>query len=582
MTSQLSKSSILEMKIRPFLPIVFITILAALLRFWKLADMPPSLNWDEVSHGYNAYSILKTGRDEWGVFMPHIFRAFGDYKLPVYIYSTVIPVFLFGLNAFAVRFVSALAGTLAIPGIYLLTKQLFPHKSPNTTHLALIASLLLAISPWHFFISRPALEANLALTFIVFGGYFLLRYFEKTSSLLPSAILFSLSLHTYNTARIFVPLLLIASLFVYYRHRESRPARRGGSAEVIPASGIAASPSTPLNDILGATILLLSASLVLFQVYLGVGTARYDKLKILSDAAVFQIGEKRQLSNLSPIVARLVYNRPLYFAETFTKNYFNYFSPQFFFQSKGAQSQFAIPSQNMLTLPIFLFAIIGLFLSLREFKSANYQFLVLWLLLSPVAAALTLDPPQALRPNPMIPALIILASIAISRLSKKISWLALLLALISSSFYLINYWTTYRVRYSSSWQYGYSLPMDFIRFYKGDYSKFFVTKRLGEPHIFYSFYNKLDPRLVQPGSGSIRFEKSDWFWTDKIDNVYFVNDWDIPSTIVDSLELESGTVIPTKNSILITSSDHVPVNASVIETIYFLDETPAFIITYIP
>ena len=85
-------------------PILFlIVVLAFVLRFVQLDSLPPSLNWDEVSHGYNAYSILKTGKDEWGKFLPIIFRAYGDYKLPLYIYITAFSEFIFGLNEFAVR-----------------------------------------------------------------------------------------------------------------------------------------------------------------------------------------------------------------------------------------------------------------------------------------------------------------------------------------------------------------------------------------------------------------------------------------------------------------------------------------------
>ncbi|KKT61728.1 MAG: hypothetical protein UW56_C0020G0017, partial [Candidatus Collierbacteria bacterium GW2011_GWD1_44_27] len=178
-------------KNRPLLFLLLFTLLGGLLRFWKLDSFPVSLNWDEASHGYNAYSILLTGKDEWGVRFPLIFRAFGDYKLPFYIYLSTIPVWLFGLSAFTVRFVSALAGTLAIPGIYLLTRELFSttpttqheittnNHEPVTSNFALTTAFLLAVSPWHFFISRPALEANLSLTLIIFGSYFLLKFFHS-------------------------------------------------------------------------------------------------------------------------------------------------------------------------------------------------------------------------------------------------------------------------------------------------------------------------------------------------------------------------------------------------------------------
>ena len=80
--------------------LVLVVLLGFVLRFYKVVLDPPSLNWDEVSIGYNAYSILKTGRDEWGKFMPVHFKAYGEYKLPVQIYSSIPGIAIFGLNEF--------------------------------------------------------------------------------------------------------------------------------------------------------------------------------------------------------------------------------------------------------------------------------------------------------------------------------------------------------------------------------------------------------------------------------------------------------------------------------------------------
>lgn len=559
-------------KLIKFLPLLSIIALAALLRFIGLDKLPVSLNWDEVSHGYNAYSILKTGQDEWGKSFPLIFRAFGDYKLPLYIYLSVIPVWLFGLNVFAVRFVSVLAGTLAIPGIYLLVKQLFPGRKIDLGNYSLpweyLAAFILTILPWHIFISRPALEANLSLTLIIFGFYYLLRFFEKRSSLLPSVIILGLSLHTYNTARVFVPALVILS-FLIYRPKIKLDLKTG----------------------LALFLALIFSGLVISQVFMGEGTARYEKLKILSPATVFQIGEERSRSNLPPTLARLVYNRPVYFVSTVTKNYLNYFSPGFFSQTWGAQFQFAIPEKNLLTLPLFLLAFLGFFSYLSHLRDdKNFQFLYGWIFLAPLAASLTIDPPQALRPNPMIPAIIIFVCFGLSRLlliipeKKKLLLVTLLgfWTLYAVFGYLRDYSGSYKIKYSSSWQYGYRQVMDFVNEHGREYDRVFITKRYGEPHIFYAFYSKLPPEKLQISPDNIRFQKSDWFWTDKIDNVYFVNDWQIPVTPVTDLTIESGGIIPAHRSLLITSPDHVPVNAHVIETISFLDGSPAFIITSVP
>jgi hypothetical protein len=163
------------------------------------------------------------------------------------------------------------------------------------------------------------------------------------------------------------------------------------------------------------SILLFISSifLVATQVFSGEATARYSKLQILSESTVYQIGEQRTKSELPAIVKRLVYNRPVYFAKTVISNYLKYFSPNFLYQASGAQYQFAIPNNNLLTLPVYLLTIIGFLFLLFNLKAPSSQFILAWLLLSPVAASLTADPPQALRPNPMIPVLVIMASFGV-------------------------------------------------------------------------------------------------------------------------------------------------------------------------
>lgn len=580
------------MKRKRLIILGLITMIAAILRFMSLNAFPVSLNWDEVSHGYNAYSLIKTGRDEWGKTLPLIFRAFGDYKLPVYIYLTTIPVFFFGLSAFSVRFMSALFGVLAVPGIYFLVDILFPQKKIKlgNAHIsfAFASALLLSLLPWHIFISRPALEANVSLTLLIWGAYFLIGFVRhcdkpkgatspKYFSLLPSMVMLGLALHTYNTARVYVPTLLLASLIIFRKKL------------------INCLKNNPhfffhYKNIIGLIFIILCGLVVVFQVFLGEGTARYNKLKILSDSAIYQIGENRTNSSLSPQVARFVYNRPVYFTTTFIKNYINYFSPAFFYQKWGSQFQFAIPGVGLLSLPVYLLFIIGFIRTLFYRKDEYGIFVVLSLLLAPVAAALTADPPQALRPNPMIPFIVILAVVGINEISlrlpqflKGITLFFVLAWILASDYsYLRNYFGHYAGKYSQSWQYGYRQVMEYVASHGSEYEKIFITKKYGEPHIFYAFYTSQNPGYLQSGGDNVRFEKSDWFWTDRVKNVYFVNDWQTPTTSIDHLHLESGEDVSTAHSLFITTPDHIPVNAHIIETIKFLDGSPAFIITSIP
>ena len=91
-----------------------IVFLGFVLRFYALDKIPASLNPDEASLGYTAFSLLTTGADEHGKFLPLALKSFGDWKLPGYPYFSIIPVLIFGLNSFSTRFVSAIAGIFAV------------------------------------------------------------------------------------------------------------------------------------------------------------------------------------------------------------------------------------------------------------------------------------------------------------------------------------------------------------------------------------------------------------------------------------------------------------------------------------
>lgn len=548
-----------------------IVVLSGLIRVWGLGENPPALNWDEASLGYNAYSILKTGKDEWGSTMPLIFPAFGDYKLPVYVYSLVPFVGVLGLNPFSVRLLSTIAGTLTVLISFFLVKQIFKISKTNTNYkgvdLSLFAPVILGLLPWHIFLSRPALEANLGLCFFSFGLYLLIRSLENFKVLFPASIFLGLSMHTYNSYRVLVPVLAVLYLIFFFKKINFKSS----------------------TFILSLLVSILFSSLVIFQISSGTGLARYQKLKILNENSIYQIGEKRSQSTLPEPLPKLIYNRPIYFVTSVAKSYLSYFTPQFWNQSKGAQYQFAIPGQSLATMPIIILVLFGLFFLVKKTEPQLGLFLLFSFLFTPLAASLTIDPPQAIRPSPMIIFLPVLASFGLLQISQffnksKELFYSLTMILISlfSLSYLYNYWTSYPLKYSGSWQYGYKQVFDYISENHPEVEKVFVTKRYGEPHIFYAIYNQIDPNVFHNKEQTLRFAKSDWLWTDKVGKYYFVNDWQIPTNQASLFTLESGQKIPAAGSILVTSPEKIPKNSTLLKVINFLDGESAFIIVSIP
>lgn len=570
-----------------------IVVLATILRFAKIDQVPPSLNWDEVSHGFNAYSLLTTGKDEWGVNFPLIFRAYGDYKLPIYIYLTVISEFFFGLTTFAVRLPSVLAGIGTVIFTYLLTKELFKKLEIRNWKLEIITSLLVAVEPWSLFLSRGAFEANLALFFFIAGMFYFLRGINNSltsNNLLLTSVLFGLSVWTYNSYRIFTPLILIA-LFVIYRNELLLTFRK----------------NLKLTTHFSLLIALFFLPMF-FQLLNPIGQARYGNLTILDSGAINEINEERNSSEFSPFVSRLLFNKATYFTKKFTLNYFSHFSPRFLFVDGGKDYQFSVPGKGVLYPVNAIFIVLGIILLIMKRNKISYL-VFSWLFLAPIPDSLTREAPHVLRslttlPLPMILSAAglvwfiswsnkLLGSKDLSPSTWPIGWKKILiprkealylayvlfLAILTEN-YLVGYFENYGNNYSWSWQYGYRQVVKYIKENYLKYDKIIITKKYGEPHEFILFYWPWKPEEYQSDPNLIRFYQSNWYWVDRFDKFYFINDWDVEKFENAAFTLESNNKVDcsgnTGSCLLITGPGNFPNNWQKLETFNFLDGKLAF------
>jgi tetratricopeptide (TPR) repeat protein/4-amino-4-deoxy-L-arabinose transferase-like glycosyltransferase len=190
-----------------------IVVLAAVVRLYNLVENPPGFFADEASFGYNAYTILHTGKDEFGARLPLFFKAFGEYKLPVYIYSQVPFIAVLGLSELPVRLTSAVYGVLTIVAVYFLMRVFFQKDGP-----ALAAAATLAVSPWHIFYSRTGLGdilvhafwLTLAIALFVLGT-------RRPVFLVASALAFVFALFSYRAAWVLTPPILAVLIVLYHR-----------------------------------------------------------------------------------------------------------------------------------------------------------------------------------------------------------------------------------------------------------------------------------------------------------------------------------------------------------------------------
>jgi len=185
-------------------------LIAALLRLIGLGQLGPGFFRDEAALGYNSYSILKTLRDEFGQYLPIVFRSFEVFFLPLYVYLSAPIIALFGLNPMSVRLLSALSGVLTVGFSFLLAKEMWGDKKKG---LPLVVLGLMAVSPWNLFYSRGSFEGNLGLALFTMAVWLMLRFINgKGKSLVLVFFLLTLSMYSYQAERLVVPLWLVATM----------------------------------------------------------------------------------------------------------------------------------------------------------------------------------------------------------------------------------------------------------------------------------------------------------------------------------------------------------------------------------
>ena len=128
-------------------------VFGAGIRVARLNQIPPALNQDEACDGYDAYSILSTGRDHHGNFMPIVMQAFNDYRMPLLQYSLVPLVAALGLKTTTVRLGAAIWGIADLVAMVCLAGLMLGWPGAAAT------AVLGALSPWHLAFSRFGQEA---------------------------------------------------------------------------------------------------------------------------------------------------------------------------------------------------------------------------------------------------------------------------------------------------------------------------------------------------------------------------------------------------------------------------------------
>ena len=449
------------------LTLVAVLLLALALRLVDVERTPPPLNVDEAVNAYDAYALLKTGRDQWGRLWPITMRAFNDYRRPATIYSAIPFMALFGLTIFGIRAMAAFWGWLTVLFTYRLARDMFGKRT------GLAAALMLALSPWHIHFSRLGVEVSgPMLCAIVAGLDFGWRWhtMQHARWLYASGITLTLALYTYTTAQAFVPLLLLVIGVLFWRELWAQ--RR-------------------VVLMVGLLMIMIAAPLAIAILRNPSSWNRLNAISVLSDP------NARGWSTIQKWRAVL-------------QQWRGHFTPAYLFLIGDAQPIHHPPGSgqlywlDMLLIPMGLIALIAL--TRRDRRGA--LLLLAWLALGPIPAALTrqdMGSANAMRGIAGLPAWAILSGLGLAWVAelnaKKIraGLVGLLLGVLAWNVTLVQtaYFTTYPHNHARDFEYGIREALAYVQTHADADTPIVLTNWISQPHIFAVFFTQYDPHNFQ-------------------------------------------------------------------------------------
>ncbi len=486
-----------------------ILIVATFLRLWKISEVPVSLFGDELDVGYQAYSIIKTGRDYNGNFLPLHFHSIAEWRTPLYLYSCVPTVAIFGISPLGVRLPAAIFGILGVLGMYLMVSEmvngqwLMVNKKQkliiNNQSLAIISAALLAISPWHIQYSRAGFEVTQMLAFLLFGIYFFFRSLRSDGKhLWLSVMFFILTPWVYSTAKFFTPFFMTA-LFIIFK-KEIFSLRK---KEILK--------SVFIGSVLGLPLI--------YSTLFGGGSQRFGYISVftdpsmegdvgfarLNDAAVE--GVDRNI--FQKISSRVIHNKYLFWGDKIADNYFSAFSTNFLFNMGDLNRRHNIEGMGELYKADVIPLVLGIILFFAFYKNTKIKLVLLtWILLGALPSSITRDGGNhATRLILILPPIIFLIAYgvvtgynALPRIYRNLLLIVYCLVFsVCFYFYQHNYWI-HNPWYSERWWHaGFKETIRYLKDNENDYEKIIFSNANEPPWIFFAGWYQYPPDEWQKG-----------------------------------------------------------------------------------
>ncbi|MFH0773091.1 MAG: glycosyltransferase family 39 protein [bacterium] len=436
---------------------------------------PPCFNADEASFGYNAYSLLKTGKDEYGTLLPLRLKSFGDFKMPLYSYLSVPFIAVMGLNETSARALNIFLSLLFPLVVYLLTKELFKKDI-----YGIVAAFLSATSLGLHIVARHAHEGYLAAFLTTLTFYFFIRLLKKKAII--SSVLFSLSLlfmlFSYHPGRLFAGLFFIGACIYALQKKKLKQ-------------------YIPVLILIVSLIALFSVSDVIYK------PERLKSLLFFSSSGIqLKVQELKTEGGI-----RYLYNPLFVGLRDIAFEHLSYFSPQFLLQNGDGNDRFGYKGMGLITPVEYLLFFVGIYFLLR--KKEEWRYVLLFILLSsPLSASLSWSTSSLTRSLFILIPISILAGYGTVLLLEEIKKYKyyLLICLFGTGiffYFLTMQWDFYLFHYPKrlitihAWQCGYKQVNEYIQKNYNSIDHFYITRDIGMPYIFTLFYQQYPPEKYQ-------------------------------------------------------------------------------------
>lgn len=461
--------------------LVLILVFGLGLRLYKLDSIPPGLTWDEAALGYNAYSLSKTLKDEYGAFLPLTLKSFGDYKPALYSYLDIPFVMILGLNEWAVRLPSVFAGVGFILVCFLIVQQIFRDKA-----LSLVVAFFAAISPLSIQFSRAGFESNVAVFLNVLGLYFFLKGLKSSKYFYFAATALILSMLCYQASKMYVPIILVG-LFLFFRKQVKIEKHLLFSmvAVLVAVAGVYIS-----TFLFGQSDRLAAQNVFAY---------RRDQ------AQIDQIAAESGL-NQGSFTFELLHGEWWAFTRGLFDRYLIYFSPDTLFVEGDYSPRHSVPDLGILNYYAIFLIPFGFYLLWRK-KEPDKKIIIFWLFTAIIPAVLSRDLISMVRALNLMFPLAVLEGFGfyylftklptVTKLNKGIVLGALgLIIAANMAFYLDFYFIHLPKENSEGWLYGYKEIISQMP-EVSKYDKVVFSDEYGQPYIYYLFYKKYPPEKYQ-------------------------------------------------------------------------------------